>query len=931
MEKATRIVSSAVQEYLSSVQKTVNRITDPNTGAPVQIPDFPALYEAAGKLDSTPHPEDAMCVIQTLLGRASSVGSDAPDASYKVSFPQDHHLHANMGLEWYWVGCHMNVTDQNGNTGRLSVLLAMEKIRSVGLEAQQAAGWTDREVTLASNSVTLTVDMGPGNRNIYRRNRNLQWPLKNGVVNFSTPGQDFHFQCGADSLSGSADVLPLSILVSDGDNMNIDITLSNQATINLDTSFFLQGIPIIGGSGGTGTTPIPTPGIYYSWPQLQVSGSVSVRGNTYTVASGSGWIDHQLMMNSLQNPPTQEDPQGIHPVPFVEDPAPYNGWTWQFHNLDNGQAFTGAAFIQGEMNYSPSMSYGYFLTPVDSAWEAIFINGNNELLCPKSFPAIIGQAPRGNTEVDIPLIRAYGNVENIIFGDPLCGVATPWYSDGTFNNPNWSLCAEFPADYTDMSGKYANGLGYMETVGFESVAAYRAFALDFLKKGTLPSCRPKSLPGTLAVVPPGFTTDLAPWEDGLRSIVGPGSFEWWYFDAILFDQSGRKFTCVVIFFTNRPFQWTGEVTPLVLFSVGKPDGTFVQVSAEFKPGDFSQPPLPAGLDLKIGPNSARGGLGEITIYAEGIGQVFDQSLQQIGQETITARLTLSGLLPAFRLGPPSLTPPQFLAEQIIMPSGKACGQLTCGASTHKVSGDCYHDHQWGPCLPALSGTGEIAAMIAANAASSAYAAATAYARASGAIATQEIVTAIAEKLGGDDPAVTAARNVVEAAIAASAAAELTTGLALTTVQDIVDAASAGQSGTAQAVANPDTAPYWYWGHFTAGEYAGVFALVFKQGKQFSPQDSCLIMGKGQNILTAYQASESLQMILPKEKDGGSWVLEWREDAHNLISATFTETGFIARNSTGYRRYSACLALAGRINGETIDETGDVLWEYFPIS
>jgi hypothetical protein len=72
-------------------------------------------------------------------------------------------------------------------------------------------------------------------------------------------------------------------------------------------------------------------------------------------------------------------------------------------------------------------------------------------------------------------------VKNILLGDPLIGVATPWYSDGTFNNPNWGICAEFPADYTDLSGKHADGVGYLETVGFESVEAYRKFALGYLR------------------------------------------------------------------------------------------------------------------------------------------------------------------------------------------------------------------------------------------------------------------------------------------------------------------------------------------------------------------------------------------------------------------------------------------------------------------
>jgi hypothetical protein len=487
MTNNIRDVGPTVRDYLLTVRSAVNEIKNPNTGQPVQIPDFATIHAAAGQLDSTPYPEDFMFVIQSLLGRASSVDMDIPASTYTPSFPLDHHPHASMGVEWYWLGCHMSVTDRHGNAGRISVLLVMAKTRAVGLAAQKAAGWTDQEVTLACNVVTVTVDMGPGERAIHRRSRNLQWQLKGGVVNFSVPGQDFLFQCGPDSLRGSADVMPLAVVVNDGTHMAIDLTLRHGEGLDPGTAFFLQGPPTIGApitAGGTGVTPLPTPGIYYSWPQLVVDGAITIDGETYTITSGSGWLDHQLMMSSLKNPPATLDPNPVHPVPFLEDPRPYNGWVWQFYNLDNGQAFTGAGFIVGEMTDTPSMVYGYFLTPNGAkGWDAIFINGDITLLRPIPFRTIPCDTPYPSPETVIPTARAYTGVQNILLGKPLSGVATPWHSDGTFSNPNWSVCAEIPADYTDMSGQYANGVGYMESVGFQSVDAYRDFALTFLKRG----------------------------------------------------------------------------------------------------------------------------------------------------------------------------------------------------------------------------------------------------------------------------------------------------------------------------------------------------------------------------------------------------------------------------------------------------------------
>ena len=389
-----------------------------------------------------------------------------------------------MGAEWYWVGCHLNVKDQNGNTGRISVLTSSQKVRSVGQAIQKKYGWTDREVTIAASICTVTVDMGAGNKAYYRRNPNYQWALKGGETKFSTKG-NFLFQCGQDKLSGSADVLPLNVIVNDGDNMQIDISLTNNPSlVNLQTAFFLQGVPKFG-NGGTGVTPIPTPGIYYSYPQVLVSGTVTVGGNNYTIESGTGWIDHQLMMSSLSNPTSSSNPNGVHPVPFIEDPTPYNGWVWQFYNLNNGQAFTGAGFILGEMNNEPKMSYGYFLEPdKKGGWTAIFINGEMTLTDPQQFPALCNDK-KDSPSVTIPISRSYSNIENIFYGNPLSGNATPWYSDGTFNNPNGSLGAEFPADYVDTSGQYFNGLGYLETIGFQKVEDYRAYALGVLKGNVL--------------------------------------------------------------------------------------------------------------------------------------------------------------------------------------------------------------------------------------------------------------------------------------------------------------------------------------------------------------------------------------------------------------------------------------------------------------
>jgi hypothetical protein len=474
------VVAPVIENYLLAVRARVNQILNPYTNKPLQIPDFDQLMGAAQAIDRTQYPVEFMRMISALLGRASSFDFAVPGSA--VSFPNDHHFHPAMGFEWYWLACHLNVVDRRtGRSGRLSVLSDLQRNRCVGLSAQRQAGWTDEQVSVAASIATATLDMGPGERTYVRRSPNNQWPLKGGIVQFSRPGEPFSFTCGNDSLSGSGDVLPLNLIINDGPNLIVALTFAcNPQTKILDPAkaFFLQGAPNLFGFGGNGLTPVPTPGIYYSWPQLKVSGTVTVAGTVYEVVSGIGWIDHQLMMTSLENPSGGPDP-----VPFVQDPKPFNGWLWQYYNFDDMTAFTGAGFIPGTMPADPKLSYGYYVQPDGgNGWKAVFVNGTMNQLWPNAFPVPCAAKPPF-AEVTIPIVRTYRNVLNVfdlgLLFEPVAGVATPWYQDGTFDVPTGDLFAEFPADYTDMSGHHANGQGYLECSGFEDVDTIRAYRLKF--------------------------------------------------------------------------------------------------------------------------------------------------------------------------------------------------------------------------------------------------------------------------------------------------------------------------------------------------------------------------------------------------------------------------------------------------------------------
>jgi hypothetical protein len=475
LDIASANVALAVQEYLYFVRSEVEKIRDVK-GNPVQIPHYDELFEAAGKLDVTKDPSLFIHIIHTLLGRAGNIGSDtiafngiAP--AHALVFPKDHHMHGRMGNEWYWIGCHVNVIDENNNRGKLSVMDSMQKIRCLDLDTQEKFGWSDQQASAGVNLATVTVVMDNGESKYYRRSLDSQWSLKGGRFSFSTEGQYFFFHVGNDSLIGSEDVLPLRLQVNDGDNMSMDLMLAHKDIFDVGQSFFLQGIP-----PGSGITPLPKPGIYYSWPQVEVSGTVQVGGHSYTIVSGNGWIDHQLLMTSTLNSSGQPD-RGI----FTDGPEnfPYDGWLWQYYNLGNGKAFTCAGFLQGSFPLGNTLpvTYGYNLAPNQSrGWDAkFFYRGNMNMSEFRDFPSICGDPD--SHPVSIPLIRGYTSVP---YG--LSGVAMPWFTDGSFNNPDMSFASECPANYFfEGDERVIEGEGYIESIGFQRVDEYVRYALGLLK------------------------------------------------------------------------------------------------------------------------------------------------------------------------------------------------------------------------------------------------------------------------------------------------------------------------------------------------------------------------------------------------------------------------------------------------------------------
>jgi CrtC N-terminal lipocalin domain len=424
----------------------------------LQSPIFPQLLKAAPNVQNAQQAD----VLHALLGAAGSFGSDIP--TQPLTFPADHALHINMGTEWYWFSANLEVDGSEG-LDKIGVLVLMTRNRAVS-NALQPYDWGELDAQVVDTCANVTVATREACF-IARRTPNTQWPAMGGSIEISAPGQPFVFACGPDSFRGGAGVLPLAIQVNDGTNLTIDLQVTSDLPV--ESAFFLQG--------KDGLTTGDRPGLYYSWPQLSVQGTVSAGGKSYSV-HGKGWIDHQLMMTATNAPapaPLPPPSAGFAPI------APCSGWSWCQFNLDNGDAITVAAFQAGTLRTEVLVPYGFYVRAEPGGWAAIPLLGS--LAVDRFVPGIFGVLNpsawtyqltdwAGGSLVDVEVLPV------------------PWYPDGSFASSNLSVYGETavsvaminhaPLNAQAGPGIAVTGAGYCESVGYEPLETYWKRGLAFL-------------------------------------------------------------------------------------------------------------------------------------------------------------------------------------------------------------------------------------------------------------------------------------------------------------------------------------------------------------------------------------------------------------------------------------------------------------------
>ncbi len=176
--------------------------------------------------------------------------------------------------------------------------------------------------------------------------------------------------------------------------------------------------------------------------------------------------------------------------------------------------------------------------------------------------------------------------------------------------------------------------------------------------------------------------EIAAWEDGFRTRPGgPGTFEWWYFDAVLDDGS----TLVINFMFKDIRGGSGikqPARPVVTFELDRPDGTHVE-RALHAHDDFAF--AADRCDVRVGASTFAGDLHTYRIHVD--------------LEGVTADITLTGQVPPWRPETGHILfgddRPHLFAWLPSVPQGTVQATLTVDGETRTLAGTGYHDHNWG--------------------------------------------------------------------------------------------------------------------------------------------------------------------------------------------------------------------------------------------
>ncbi len=177
----------------------------------------------------------------------------------------------------------------------------------------------------------------------------------------------------------------------------------------------------------------------------------------------------------------------------------------------------------------------------------------------------------------------------------------------------------------------------------------------------------------------GLDSLPAVWEDGLRTSMKPGTFEWWYFDVHL----ENDIVLVIIIFTKPMTKINNKAAPFINVRVSFPDGSFRRFEETISEEHFFADSEKC--DIRLGDNEISGDLDTYHI--------------SINIKSISCKLTFKGLVPPWRPGNGKFylgeNNDHFFGWLVPTPRAQVEGEYILDGISQRVIGQGYHDHNWG--------------------------------------------------------------------------------------------------------------------------------------------------------------------------------------------------------------------------------------------
>ena len=275
-------------------------------------------------------------------------GSAAPLRKRKLVFPADAGAHTDFATEWWYITGYANVAGQEAAYGFQVTFFRSRVAQTQAMQSKLAA----RHLLFAHAAITDV-----NGKRLWHDQRLARWS--------GSPPDKQSTDTAWASLLDTGVVLRDWSLQRDGKDLRAQVKASNFA---MDLTFAqTQPVLLQGDEGLSRKGPSPSQAsYYYSLPQLQTSGTLSLQGKAASLVTGStAWLDHEWSNELLH--------------------AASVGWDWIGINLFDGSALTafqlrdkgGTAvwdggsfragdklftFHQGEVTFKPMRSWRSALT-----------------------------------------------------------------------------------------------------------------------------------------------------------------------------------------------------------------------------------------------------------------------------------------------------------------------------------------------------------------------------------------------------------------------------------------------------------------------------------------------------------------------------------------------------------------------------------------